>query len=136
MQRTVMYIRFHVICGENFNDNFQKLAVSFPVLYRRVTKALAERAHSTKLANMSTSQAGPNSEGASEEISKSSSGTVLAYMNPAKITEQQKVKIELLMFRMFICCALPWALMDSQFFVAFVLALAPNFIVARFCRRV
>ena len=48
-------------------------------------------------------------------------------MNPAKISEQQKIKIELNMFRMFIGCTLPWALMDSQFFVDFVLALAPNF---------
>jgi hypothetical protein len=50
-------------------------------------------------------------------------------MNPAKISEQQRIKIKWLMFRMFICCALPWALMNSQFFVEFVLALAPNFSV-------
>jgi len=56
-------------------------------------------------------------------------GTLMNYMNPAKITEQQKIKIELLMFRMFICCALPWALLNSDFFVAFVLALSPNFII-------
>jgi hypothetical protein len=68
-------------------------------------------------------------EGTSDEVGKASVGTVLAYMNPAKISEQQKIKIELTMFRMFICCALPWALMDSQFFVAFVLALSPNFVV-------
>jgi len=48
-------------------------------------------------------------------------------MNPAKISEQQKNKIELLMFKMFICCALPWVLLNSEFFVAFVLALAPTF---------
>jgi hypothetical protein len=52
---------------------------------------------------------------------------ILAYMNPARISEQQKIKIEWLMFRMFICCALPWALMDNIFFAEFVLALAPNF---------
>jgi len=64
-----------------------------------------------------------------EELSSKASPCILTYMNPAKISEQQKIKIELLMFRMFLCCALPWALMDSQFFVDFVLALAPNFIV-------
>jgi len=48
-------------------------------------------------------------------------------MNPAKISEQQKNKIELLMFKMFICCALPWALLNSESFISFVLALAPNF---------
>jgi hypothetical protein len=68
-------------------------------------------------------------EGASEETSSKETIGILTYMNPAKISEQQKIKIELLMFRMFICCALPWALMDSRFFVDFVLALAPNFTV-------
>lgn len=50
-------------------------------------------------------------------------------MNPAKISEKHKIKIEWLMFRMFICCALPWALMDSSFFIDFIHALAPNFSV-------
>lgn len=50
-------------------------------------------------------------------------------MNPAKLSENQKIKIELLMFQMFLCCALPWALMDNEFFANFVLALAPNFVI-------
>lgn len=45
------------------------------------------------------------------------------------MTEKQKMNIELIMFRMFICCALPWALLSSEFFVAFVFALAPAFVV-------
>lgn len=53
--------------------------------------------------------------------------TILAYMNPERISKQQKIRIEWLMFCMFICCALPWVLMNSKFFVEFVLALAPNF---------
>jgi len=65
--------------------------------------------------------------GASEKNPSKASPGILTYMNPAKISEQQKIKIELNMFRMFIGCTLPWALMDSQFFVDFVLALAPNF---------
>lgn len=64
---------------------------------------------------------------APKENFKQSTRGILEYMNPAKISEQQKIKIEWLMFRMFICCVLPWALMDSKFFVEFVLALAPNF---------
>ena len=52
---------------------------------------------------------------------------ILAYMNSAKISEQKKIKIEWLIFCMFICCALPWALMDNKFFAEFILALAPNF---------
>lgn len=60
---------------------------------------------------------------------KAQRGTLLTYMNPAKISENQKMKIELLMFKMFLCCALPWALMDNNFFANFVLALAPNFVI-------
>ncbi|KAF8798696.1 hypothetical protein BYT27DRAFT_7037518, partial [Phlegmacium glaucopus] len=117
--------------------NCNKLAVNFPTLHKSVTKALVEHAHSTKLENVSTrlsqskrsATSEGTTEGASEEISSTATPGILTYMNPAKISEQQKIKIELLMFRMFICCALPWALMDSQFFTDFILALAPNFIV-------
>ena len=45
------------------------------------------------------------------------------------MSKNQKVKIKLHMFQMFLCCALPWALMDNQFFANFVLALAPNFVI-------
>jgi hypothetical protein len=44
-----------------------------------------------------------------------------------RISEKQKINIEWLMFCMFICCALPWVLMDSKFFSKFIHALAPNF---------
>ena len=63
----------------------------------------------------------------SKEISKKATPNLFTYMNPAKITEQQRIKIKWLMFHMFICCALPWTLMNNQFFIKFVLALAPNF---------
>ncbi|KAF8806373.1 hypothetical protein BYT27DRAFT_7082614 [Phlegmacium glaucopus] len=56
-------------------------------------------------------------------------GTIFTYMNWAKMTEQQKMKLEWLMFRMFICCGLPWALMDSDFFSAFIFTLCPVFVV-------
>jgi hypothetical protein len=70
----------------------------------------------------------PTSESArSLATSNSQQSTIFNYMNPARITEKQKNNIELLMFKMFICCALPWALLNSESFIAFVLALAPNF---------
>ena len=90
------------------------------------------RAHSTKLDNiLPTRSTGNVTEEASDDIPqahKASTG-ILTYMNPAKISQQHKIKIEWLMFRMFICCALPWALMDSRFFIDFIHALAPNFTV-------
>ena len=51
------------------------------------------------------------------------------YMNPAKISDNQKIKAEWNLFRMFIGCALPWALMDNRFFTDFIHVLAPNFSV-------
>ncbi|KIM40874.1 hypothetical protein M413DRAFT_155058 [Hebeloma cylindrosporum] len=107
-----------------------KLAEDFPVLHRRVMKVLAGNSHSRKLDKLS---AGPEQNSADveqeKEGPKAQHGSILTYMNPAKISNDKKVKIELLMFQMFLCCALPWALLDSEFFANFVLALAPNFVI-------
>ena len=118
MLKTVMYITYKssVCCVLNFNKTFQWLAIDFPGLYQRVTQALVQHVHTTKLEktpalsqaktadNTSESVAGMESK----EISKKATPNLFTYMNPAKITEQQRIKIEWLMFRMFICCALPW----------------------------
>ena len=91
------------------------------------------RAHTTKLDNISSTQSesttGTGTEVALKDISHKPKTGILGYMNPAKISENHKIKIEWLMFQMFICCALPWALMDSRFFIDFIHALAPNFTV-------
>ena len=120
--------------------SLQELAEHFPVLYRRLTKELVDRAHSTKLEKLSSgSELGADSqstmvtdletiEEAMDEPKAQRVG-ILAYMNPAKMSDKQMLKVELLMFQMFICCALPWALMDNEFFANFVLALAPTFIL-------
>jgi len=118
----------------------QELAEHFPALYRRVTKELVDRAHSTKLEKLSSgSELGTDSPSTmamdSEDIKeatdelKAKRAGILTYMNPAKMSNKQTLKVELLMFQMFICCALPWALLDSEFFANFVLALAPNFVL-------
>lgn len=89
---------------------------------------LAGKAHSTKLDGKAGSQDSDSKPASTSTPPTNVSQSVIhTYMNPAKITENQRLNIELNMFKMFICCALPWALMDSQFFVDFVLALAPNF---------
>ncbi|KAF8239534.1 hypothetical protein L208DRAFT_1420684 [Tricholoma matsutake] len=59
----------------------------------------------------------------------SQAGTLMDYMGPAKLMELQKVHIEWVMFHMFICCALPWALLNSEYFIAFVLALCPVYLL-------
>lgn len=61
---------------------------------------------------------------------KMAKGTLHNYVTFAKISDQQKMNIEWTMFRMFICCALPWKVLDNQFFRKFVAALSPNFKVA------
>lgn len=106
--------------------------MKFSTLYKRVTQALVERAHSTKLEKICDPFEDADSDEAALELKKNpkpplATKGILAYMNPARISEQQKIKIEWLMFRMFICCALPWTLIDSKFFSEFILALAPNF---------
>ena len=43
--------------------------------------------------------------------------TMYNYMNKAMISENMRMCIELLLlFHMFICCTLPWSLLDSSFF--------------------
>ena len=131
-----------MFCSYNqFNwraKNLQELAEHFPDLYRKVTKTLVERAHSTKLDKMSESSSELRSINNmvvdTENVKKAMDRPkpqhgILTYMNPAKMNKNQKVKIEHLMFQMFICCALPWTLMDNEFFASFVLALAPNFVI-------
>lgn len=58
---------------------------------------------------------------------RNDSPMLLNYMNTAKMNEQQRVGAKLNMFKMSICCALPWALMDNKFSKSFVHSLASNF---------
>jgi hypothetical protein len=110
------------------------LSNDFIKLYSDVFKNLAKQAHSSKLgiveAALEVAQDTSNIlESEMMPPAAPPPGTLMNYMNMAKIPEWQRVKIELLMFRMFICCALPWALLNSEFFRAFVVALCPNFII-------
>ena len=104
----------------------QDLLKNFPVLYKEVTGHLAQKAHSTKAENKID-----NNEDRMEVDSKPepNQGTIRTYMNPTKLSAQQIIKIELAMFWMFICCALPWALMNSNFFIDFIQTLNPVFLV-------
>ena len=95
---------------------------------------LAGRSLSSKLAESAATRRKADEDSDDVEVepkslatSQSQPSSILTYMNPAKISDQQKNRFELLMFKMFICCALPWVLLNSEHFVAFVLALAPAF---------
>ena len=79
----------------------------------------------------SESTTGIGIEGASKDISHKVRTGILSYMNPLKISENHKIKIEWLMFCMFNCCALPWSLMDCRFFIAFIHVPATNFTVSK-----
>lgn len=111
-----------------FDSFYQVLASNFPTLFKEVVTTLAGRSLSSQLAESATTR---HKEDEDMEIamatSQSQPSSILTYMNPAKISDQQRNKIELLMFKMFICCALPWVILNNDFFVAFVLALAPSF---------
>lgn len=69
------------------------------------------------------SQAVPNpavsTPGASQSIRE--------YFAPTKITRERQAQIDLLLFKLIICCAIPFSLLGSPFFIEFVLALAPNY---------
>ena len=110
------------------------MSKDFTKLFSEVIKNLSKRAHSSKLgiidAALEVAEAPDVLDLETTLQTAPLAGTLMNYMNPAKITEQQRIKIELLMFRMFICCALPWALLNSEFFVVFVHSLSPNFILA------
>jgi hypothetical protein len=129
MLKTVMYI-YQLILGRiHLIELFQDLVKNFPTLHKEVTMNLASRAHSTKLQVDVAS--GPSSthvetgetsaSGAMDvEAEMPSQKTIHHYMNKATISEKTQMHVEWLMFQMFICCALPWSLMDSPFFVNFV----------------
>jgi hypothetical protein len=90
---------------------------------------LAGQAHSTKLGKLEKAlNLSPDIEiDHTESTPVAPVGTLRDYMGPAKLTESQKIHIEWVMFHMFICCTLPWALLNSEYFIAFVLVLCPAF---------
>ncbi|KAJ6624407.1 hypothetical protein B0H10DRAFT_2324854 [Mycena sp. CBHHK59/15] len=49
------------------------------------------------------------------------------YFTPTKIMCEGQAQIDLLLFKFIICCAIPFSLLGSPFFIEFVLALAPNY---------
>lgn len=54
-------------------------------------------------------------------------GTLRTYFQPAKLTPTQQAKIDLALFRLIICAALPFALLDNVFFWDFVAAFGINY---------
>jgi hypothetical protein len=123
-----------VACSIVHNKKIQALSKDFLKLYGDGIKNLAKHAHSTKLGTVNTALEASTAPEVSDieilpEIAWPPAGTIMNYMNSAKISEQHRMKIEWLMFQMFICCTLPWALLNNNFFVEFVSALAPSFII-------
>ncbi len=56
-------------------------------------------------------------------------GMLLEHFNPTKIMPKQQAELDLLLFKVFICCAIPWALLDNSFFRDFIAALAMNYVI-------
>lgn len=56
-------------------------------------------------------------------------GNLHEYLAPSRLPQKQKEQIELNILRLFICCALPWNVMDSPFFKDFIASLNPTFTV-------
>ncbi|KAF8868607.1 hypothetical protein CPB84DRAFT_1928406 [Gymnopilus junonius] len=102
------------------------LAKDFEKSYSEVNGVLGKRSHTKAIEDAEKHK---NTSDPDEKASPMRTDSILSYMAPIKISEQVKIKIEWLMFCMFICCALPWAVMDHEFFVEFVNGLAPNFVI-------
>jgi len=87
-----VYIRTHT-------HLLKDLAKKFLEIYAEVVQNLAGQSHSNKLGKALVSK-NIDSE---PTLQLPLPGTMMNYKNSAKIAEKQKVKIEWLMFRMFIC---------------------------------
>ncbi|KAF8878979.1 hypothetical protein CPB84DRAFT_1751763 [Gymnopilus junonius] len=107
-------------------NHCNELAKSFPTLYRRLKHELAGRSLSQKVDKVSNDE---EVEASESRLGANVVNTLHSYMNPAKLNEKQKMKIEWSMLRMFICCAIPWNVMDNLFFEEFISTLSPNFTV-------
>lgn len=56
-------------------------------------------------------------------------GMLLEHFNPIEITPKQQAELDLLLFKVFICCTIPWALLNNSFFQDFIAALVMNYVI-------
>ncbi|KAJ6614391.1 hypothetical protein B0H10DRAFT_1950757 [Mycena sp. CBHHK59/15] len=59
----------------------------------------------------------------------SSSTKIAEYFTPTKISPEWQAQIDLLLFKLIICCTIPFSLLGNTFFLEFILTLAPNYTV-------
>ncbi|KAJ3563316.1 hypothetical protein NP233_g9013 [Leucocoprinus birnbaumii] len=102
----------------------------WPSLYAEVQKELRKKANSTAIETGQT-QVLPKVRVPKERDAgtEKRQGTVLEHFNKAKISVAQQAYIDLLLFQFFICCAIPFTVLDNHFFRELLAALAMNYVV-------
>ncbi|KXN92074.1 hypothetical protein AN958_09777 [Leucoagaricus sp. SymC.cos] len=106
----------------------ERLCLDWPNLYNRAAESLANRSSSRALETGNTKDL-PKVRKTNEVAPLKQQGTVLEHFNTAKISAKQQAHIDLSLFKFFICCAIPFSVLDHQFFWNLLAALATNYVV-------
>ncbi|KAG6839344.1 hypothetical protein C0991_003425 [Blastosporella zonata] len=97
-------------------------------LYNRTCNELNLNSNSTALETGQTKNL-PKLHKSAPEKEESHRGTLLEHFNATKVSKQQQAHIDLLLFKFFICCAVPFAVLDNRFFRDLITGLAMNYVV-------
>jgi hypothetical protein len=100
-------------------------------LYKRAHEAAVDNAPSTNLDAGKSSALPAVRRGKEQHEEQRDSirgpGSILEHFNTAKVGAAVQTFIDICLFKLFICCALSWSLLDNYWFRAFVCALAANY---------
>jgi len=106
----------------------QSLKNDWPVLYQKVCTQLQLQSNTTALETGNTKHLSKVRKQKDEQVKKAE-GTVLQFFNTAKVTATQQAHIDLVLFKCFICCSIPFAVLDNPFFRDLLNALTMNYVV-------
>ncbi|KAG6847048.1 hypothetical protein H0H93_010443, partial [Arthromyces matolae] len=104
------------------------LPKEWPELHSRVRKELNLNSNTTSLETGQTKNL-PKLRKLPSNTEEMRQGTLLEHFNTTKITQTQQAHLDLLLFKFFICCAIPFAVLNNSFFWDLLTALAMNYVV-------
>ncbi|KAG6889030.1 hypothetical protein C0992_006653 [Termitomyces sp. T32_za158] len=106
----------------------ETLRKQWPQLYQRTKNSLVQRSVSNALEKGNTKNLS-NVRKLDTEIPLQRQGSLLEHFNTAKISQQQQAYLDLILFKFFICCAIPFSVLDDRFFRDLLTGLAMNYVV-------
>ena len=101
---------------------------NWPQLHKQVELKLNRKSNTNALATGETKDLSKVCKVAESKVPRRE-GTILEHFNMAKISVTQQATIDLLLFKFFVCCAIPFDVIDNIFFCEFVNGLAANYVV-------